>query len=153
MDNLAGAIRGLAVHARNGGVGTDMIRLQVFVAIWRRDMRRAASAESLLVWNTPRSTIDGVMHDCGHDAHASMLLGVAELLHRHPEHLRGWIVFNFQPAEETKGGADDLVNEGILRRLGVQSAGLQAATSPSKIRDGTTTFGLPNSREPVETAP
>lgn len=79
--------------------------------------------------HTPHSLVPGVMHSCGHDAHAAMLLGTAELLRRNPGPLRGTIVFIFQPAEETKGGADDLVNEGILARLGVQAIFAQHAVS------------------------
>jgi amidohydrolase len=70
--------------------------------------------------HNPRSTIAHVMHNCGHDAHAAILLGTAATLIRNPTKFAGTIVFVFQPAEETKGGADDLVNEGILARLGIR---------------------------------
>jgi amidohydrolase len=64
-----------------------------------------------------KSRIPGVMHSCGHDAHTAMLLGVAEILFRHSDSLAGKIVFLFQPAEETPGGADDIVRDGILPQL------------------------------------
>lgn len=67
----------------------------------------------------PRSTIAARMHNCGHDAHAAILLGTAELLFANKSKLSGKIVFLFQPAEETPGGADDIVHDGILSRLGV----------------------------------
>jgi amidohydrolase len=68
----------------------------------------------------PRSKIDGLMHNCGHDAHASMLLGAASVLMRNKDKVSGRIVFLFQPAEETPGGADDIVHEKILTKLGVE---------------------------------
>ncbi len=71
--------------------------------------------------NDPRSQIDGVMHNCGHDAHAAMLLGAAQVITRHPAAFAGRVVFVFQPAEEIKGGADDIVADGLLERLGVQA--------------------------------
>ncbi|MGV3710913.1 MAG: M20 metallopeptidase family protein [Gemmatimonas sp.] len=71
--------------------------------------------------HNPRSLVPGVMHSCGHDAHAAMLLGAADVLYRNRAQLTGKIVIVFQPAEEVSGGADDIVNEGILTRLGVQS--------------------------------
>ncbi len=70
--------------------------------------------------HNPRSAIDGVMHNCGHDAHAAILLGTAALAIKNIDRFSGTIVFLFQPAEEIKGGADDIVDEGILTRLGVQ---------------------------------
>ncbi|WP_255314295.1 M20 family metallopeptidase [Bacillus sp. FJAT-26390] len=47
-----------------------------------------------------RSTIDGVMHACGHDAHITMLLAAACALSRFREQLEGSVRFVFQPAEE-----------------------------------------------------
>lgn len=47
-----------------------------------------------------RSRHPGVMHACGHDAHTTVALGVAELLSRHRDQVRGTVKFLFQPAEE-----------------------------------------------------
>jgi amidohydrolase len=47
-----------------------------------------------------RSENPGVMHACGHDVHVTCALGVAELLAKDREHLKGSIKFIFQPAEE-----------------------------------------------------
>ena len=66
------------------------------------------------------SKISGLMHNCGHDAHAAILLETAHRLIKDRVILKGKIVFLFQPAEECAGGADDIVNDGILARLGVQ---------------------------------
>jgi len=69
----------------------------------------------------PRSRIDGVMHNCGHDAHAAMLLGAAKHIAANRRNFRGRTAFVFQPAEETAGGADDIVASGVLQKLGVQA--------------------------------
>ena len=60
------------------------------------------------------SEIPGVMHACGHDAHTSILLAVAEWAVRNKEHLVGKYKFIFQPAEEgVRGGlAPELYRHG-----------------------------------------
>lgn len=51
-----------------------------------------------------RSVTDGVAHKCGHDGHATIVCGVAAMLHgQRPE--KGRVVLLFQPAEENGRGA------------------------------------------------
>ncbi|CAM5210698.1 Amidohydrolase OS=Ureibacillus acetophenoni OX=614649 GN=SAMN05877842_11228 PE=4 SV=1 [Ureibacillus acetophenoni] len=59
--------------------------------------------------------VDGVMranHSCGHDANISMVLGA--LLKLKDERLNKRIRFIFQPAEETGGGAIEMVKRGVI---------------------------------------
>jgi amidohydrolase len=60
-----------------------------------------------------RSTVDGVCHGCGHDAHTAILLGAAAELARRT--LPGRVRLVFQPAEETvPGGATAVIASGAL---------------------------------------
>lgn len=57
----------------------------------------------------------GVMHACGHDGHAAMLLAAARLLAPHRDELAGELRFVFQHAEESPpGGAAELVEKGVV---------------------------------------
>ncbi len=64
------------------------------------------------------STVEGVMHACGHDAHTAMLASAARLLATRRGKLEGRVVFMFQPGEEGQGGAKVMLDEGLLERFG-----------------------------------
>ncbi len=60
-----------------------------------------------------------VMHACGHDTHIAILMGVAEVLSKNTDKIKGTVKFIFQPAEEgappgEEGGAQLMVKEGVL---------------------------------------
>ena len=56
----------------------------------------------------------GVMHACGHDGHMAIGLTVAKILHAERENLAGTVKFVFQPAEEGDGGAERMIEDGVL---------------------------------------
>ena len=63
-----------------------------------------------------KSTVDGVMHACGHDVHTSILLGVAEILNELKDELLQPVKLIFQPGEERNpGGATFMIRDGVLK--------------------------------------
>lgn len=80
--------------------------------------------------NVPfKSEIDGLMHACGHDSHAAMVLGAARILNDHKDELSGKIYVCFQKGEEVGIGARDIV-EYLKEQGGVDKAfGLHIAAN------------------------
>jgi hippurate hydrolase len=72
-----------------------------------------------------QSKIDGAMHACGHDTHTAMLVGAAKLLSARRADLPGRVLFMFQPGEEGYGGAEFMLNEGLLD-LGARADGSES---------------------------
>lgn len=66
----------------------------------------------------PYASTNGNMHACGHDMHTAGLVGAARLLHTHRDTMAGNILFMFQPAEEAEGGAEPMIEEGLLDLTG-----------------------------------
>ena len=62
----------------------------------------------------------GRMHACGHDGHMAMLLELARRLSK-KDKLPHNVLLIFQPAEETTGGARDLVATGLFRKYRVEA--------------------------------
>ncbi len=62
-----------------------------------------------------KSTVDGVMHACGHDVHTASLLSTARILTELRDQFSGTVKLVFQPAEEkAPGGASLKIKEGVL---------------------------------------
>ncbi|MDD3227392.1 MAG: M20 family metallopeptidase [Tissierellia bacterium] len=63
------------------------------------------------------SVTPGVMHACGHDAHAAIVLGIAKIIKEMADSegsINGNVKLLFQPAEETIGGAERMIQEGCM---------------------------------------
>jgi len=124
---------GLQEHWTSAFIKERLLRLGIEVSPWGGEtgvvglLRASAPGPALALRadidalpirehnETPyRSTIDGCMHACGHDAHMSCLLGAAELLAARRGELKSTVKFIFQPAEECLNGAARMIEKGVL---------------------------------------
>ena len=86
----------------------------------------------------------GVMHACGHDAHAAMGYATAVLLHRGRDKFSGTVRMIFQPAEEAEPvGGRRVVAEGLLDDVdGAIGIHVDPYTSTGKIAVGSGPYTL-----------
>jgi len=66
----------------------------------------------------------GVDHACGHDLHMAAMTGMAALLAGHRDRWHGTLITLFQPAEETGEGAQDMVDDGLFKKIPVPDVAL-----------------------------
>ena len=102
---VVGTVRGLRPGNRAVGLRADMDALA---------MEEATGAP----W---ASRSPGRMHACGHDGHTAMLLGAANWLAANRDRFAGTVRLIFQPAEESRGGAQAMLREGLFERFPVDA--------------------------------
>ena len=109
---VVGVIKGKQIYQANGGAtAAPMVGL-------RADMDALTMLENnTFGWKSARP---GVMHGCGHDGHTTMLVGAARYL-AETRNFAGHAVLVFQPAEEGRGGAQAMINDGLFERFPVQA--------------------------------
>lgn len=114
---VAERLRGAGLEVVDGVAGTGVVGMlrgahDGPLLVLRADMDALPLHEKAAV--AFRSTADGVMHACGHDAHTAILLTVADALAARRDELAGAVQFIFQPAEEIGLGAPKMLEAGIV---------------------------------------
>ncbi|MGV8830822.1 MAG: M20 aminoacylase family protein [Devosia sp.] len=118
-DQLAAA--GIEVHrglGKTGVVGTLRVGDGNRAIALRADMDALAMPE---LGDVPyKSGTANTMHACGHDGHTVMLLAAARHLAR-TRQFSGTVHFIFQPAEEGRGGARAMIEDGFLEQFPIEA--------------------------------
>ncbi|WP_172121660.1 M20 aminoacylase family protein [Devosia sp. 919] len=112
---------GIEVHrglGKTGVVGTLRVGTGTRAIALRADMDALAMPE--LAERDYASKTPNTMHACGHDGHTVMLLAAARHLARE-RNFSGTVHFIFQPAEEGRGGAKAMIDDGFFERFPVDA--------------------------------
>jgi amidohydrolase len=112
---------GITVHrglGKTGVVGTLKVGDGASRIALRADMDALAMPE--LGTPTYKSTAANTMHACGHDGHTVVLLAAARHLAR-TRQFSGTVHFIFQPAEEGRGGARAMIEDGFFERFPIDA--------------------------------
>jgi len=115
-ERLAAALSGAGLQPHVLPVGTG---LYCDIGTGKRVVALRADIDALPLQDVKEvpyaSSVPGVCHACGHDAHTTAVLGAALALASGPE-LPGRVRVIFQPAEEgVPGGALDAIDGGVLK--------------------------------------
>ena len=120
---VADRLRELGLEVQTGVAKTGVVGVLRAKTKLRPPVLLRADMDALPISETPGrsygSEIAGKMHACGHDGHMAMLLGAASVLSGLRERIDRDVVFCFQPGEEGFGGADAMIQEGVLTDNGV----------------------------------
>ena len=122
-DVVAGFLQSLGLEVHRGLAGTGVVGVirngdSARAIALRADLDALPLHEQNLFPH--RSKHEGRMHACGHDGHTAMLLGAAQALAGNSD-FNGTVVFIFQPAEETDGGARVMIEQGLFDRFPVEA--------------------------------
>lgn len=108
---------GLEVHQ---GLGKTGVVATLSVGNSNKKIALRADMDALFIQEqntfSYRSSHDGKMHACGHDGHSAMLLGAARYLSKH-RNFNGTVYFIFQPAEEGRAGAKQMIDDGLFEQF------------------------------------
>ena len=122
---VARALRALGIPVTEGVAGTGVVGTLRGTRPGNRALGLRADMDALAMEEATgapwASRSPGRMHACGHDGHTAMLLGAATWLAANRDRFAGTVHLIFQPAEESRGGAQAMLREGLFERFPVDA--------------------------------
>ncbi len=119
---IADLLRGAGIEVHQGLAKTGIVGV-LRCGNSNNSIALRADMDALFIHEKNRfdhaSCHDGKMHACGHDGHCAMLLDAAYYLAKHGR-FDGTVYFIFQPAEECRAGALQMIGEGLFERFPAQ---------------------------------
>jgi len=106
---------GIVGLLKNGAGPTVMLRTELD-ALPLAEKTGAPFASTVVTKNLAGATVP-VMHACGHDLHMTAVMGTARWMAEHRAQWHGALMIVGQPAEETIGGAEAMLKDGLFTRF------------------------------------
>ena len=106
---------GIVGILKNGAGPTVMLRTELD-ALPIAEKTGAPFASTVVTKNLAGATVP-VMHACGHDLHMTAWSGTAKWMADHRQQWHGTLMLVGQPAEETIGGAEAMLKDGLFQRF------------------------------------
>lgn len=110
VEQMKGGLTGVVAELKCGAGPAFALRFDIDA----NDISEACDKSHRPFLENFHSVHTGVMHACGHDGHAALGLGVAEILVELKDSIAGTVKLIFQPAEEGVRGAGPMVDAGVL---------------------------------------
>jgi aminobenzoyl-glutamate utilization protein A len=110
LEQIKGGFPAVAAIISNGEGPTIALRVDIDAL----PILESSDEKHLPCKNGFASVNDGLMHACGHDAHAATGLGIVQILMRLKDKINGTVKVIFQPAEEGICGAYPITQSGFL---------------------------------------
>ena len=120
---------GVVATLSNGEGPTVLLRADID-ALPVREATGLAYASSATAVNDDGESVP-VAHACGHDMHATWLIGAATAFASHLDQWQGRLLLVVQPAEEIGTGADAMIDDGLYERFGTPTVALGQHVVPS----------------------
>jgi hippurate hydrolase len=118
---------GLVAIYKNGPGPLVMVRTDLDALPMEEKTGLPYASKTKTVWNG-RETF--VMHACGHDIHMAAWVGAGRALVAQKDTWSGTLMFIGQPAEESAGGPEDMIADGLFTRFGKPAMGFALHVGP-----------------------
>ena len=118
---------GLVAIYKNGPGPLVMVRTDLDALPMEEKTGLPYASKAKQTWNGKETF---VAHSCGHDIHMAAWVGAGRALVAQKDQWSGTLMFIGQPAEESAGGPEDMIKDGLFTRFGKPAMGFALHVGP-----------------------
>lgn len=118
---------GVVAIFKNGPGPTVMVRADMDGLPMEEKTGLPYASKNKQMWNGKEAFVS---HSCGHDIHMAAWVGAARALVAHKDTWSGTLMFIGQPAEESPGGPEDMIKDGLFTKFPKPDMGFALHVGP-----------------------